>query len=328
MTLPNPLGLLGVMILTACTELSSTTQPAPSVVLEKDKLRVVIYLPDPERGYYRGPRFDWSGMINHAEYDSVIFWNEWNPHNDPLGDHDNATGPAIEFGMTSPLGFNEAKGLEGFIKIGVGVLQKPEDGKPYFFRHPYRVLDTGEWSVTISENHEQAIFRQKVQYREWGYEYSKTVRLSEQRLSINCRLENIGNNPIVTDVYNHNFLRPDARGFEPPIRIHFDRPLRIDPSARTADAIQLNDSGDVLSATKTITQSIWAPLLYKTHEPAKSFTLVKGKLQLTVSHDFEPSKYVLFALPEVISVEPFMDIQLLPGQHLAWTYDYQFQVDQ
>ncbi|GIW76608.1 MAG: hypothetical protein KatS3mg104_1671 [Phycisphaerae bacterium] len=327
MTFLGIIGLFGSMILSACAETPSTTQPVPAVVLESGKLSVLVYLPDPQNGHYRGTRFDWSGMINKAQFDSMTFWDEWNPSDDPTGDHDNATGPVLEFGMKSPLGFEEAKPLEGFIKIGVGVLQKPDDGQPYFFRRPYRILDTGDWSVTVSEDRKQVSFRQKLQYHGWGYEYSKTVRLDAQKLLIGCRLENIGQNPIVTDVYNHNFLRPDSRGFEPPIRIEFDRPIRFDDKARIPDSIEINQSSDTLRVTKSTTNSVWFPISINSSDPAKSFTLRKGKLQLTVSHDFTPAKYVFFAIPEVISVEPFLDIDLPPGRTLTWTYQYLFRTD-
>ena len=39
----------------------------PKIQLENGEIQVSIYLPDPVRGYYRGTRFDWSGIIEHVD---------------------------------------------------------------------------------------------------------------------------------------------------------------------------------------------------------------------------------------------------------------------
>jgi hypothetical protein len=35
----------------------------PTAEIRNDRIRVNLYLPDAARGYYRGTRFDWSGML-------------------------------------------------------------------------------------------------------------------------------------------------------------------------------------------------------------------------------------------------------------------------
>ncbi len=36
---------------------------APAVKITNGVVTAILYLPDPERGYYRATRFDWSGVI-------------------------------------------------------------------------------------------------------------------------------------------------------------------------------------------------------------------------------------------------------------------------
>ena len=50
------------------------------------------------------------------------------------------TGPADEF---APLGWDEAKPGGSFIKIGVGVLRRPDEGK-YDNYKLYEIIDPGE----------------------------------------------------------------------------------------------------------------------------------------------------------------------------------------
>ena len=79
------------------------------------------------------------------------FYGPWKPTHDP-GNPEDALGTAEEFGnpgsesKSPPLGFTEAKPGERFVKIGVGVLQKP-DAQPYQFSRAYPVVRFGTWTV-------------------------------------------------------------------------------------------------------------------------------------------------------------------------------------
>ena len=107
----------------------------PMLELKNEQLRVVLYLPDAEAGFYRGVRFDWSGIIERVEYAGHRFYGLWRTPHDPAG-NDYISGPAEEFGMDNPMGFAEAKEGEYFVKIGVGLLRKNEREK-YFFLGRY-----------------------------------------------------------------------------------------------------------------------------------------------------------------------------------------------
>jgi hypothetical protein len=36
-----------------------------------------MYLPDPVNGFYKGARFDWSGIINKVELGNHTFYGQW-----------------------------------------------------------------------------------------------------------------------------------------------------------------------------------------------------------------------------------------------------------
>lgn len=42
--------------------------PAPEAEITNGPIRVRLYLPDANTGFYRGTRFDWSGVIADVEY--------------------------------------------------------------------------------------------------------------------------------------------------------------------------------------------------------------------------------------------------------------------
>ncbi len=114
----------------------------PQVELSNGLVKARVYLPDPGKGYYRGARFDWSGVVSSLEYNGHQYFGEWFDEHDPLK-HDGIVGPVEEFG---PLGFEEAAPGEEFVKIGIGCLVKPDD-QPYVFHKPYRQSSFGTWQV-------------------------------------------------------------------------------------------------------------------------------------------------------------------------------------
>src|ERR1051326_2122289 len=99
----------------------------PQAEISNGLIRAKLYLPDAEKGYYRATRFDWSGVISSLQYKGHEFFGQWFPRYDPKL-HDSITGPVESFktGDTA-LGYDEAKPGETFIRIGVGVLRKPEE---------------------------------------------------------------------------------------------------------------------------------------------------------------------------------------------------------
>ena len=155
---------------------------APEVPIADGPIQARIYLPVVNGGFYRGTRFDWSGVIGSLKYGGHDYYPQWFERSDPnvhdfiydgadivAGPCTAAVGPAEEFAM--PLGFDEAKASGTFVKIGVGVLRKLDDKKYDIFRL-YPIADGGKWTVTpkpdsIEFRHELADFSG------YAYEYRK-----------------------------------------------------------------------------------------------------------------------------------------------------------
>ena len=164
----------------------------PQAQITNGQIRARVALPDPHKGYYRGTRFDWSGVILSLEYKGHNYYGPWFEKTDPkvrdfvydgpgivAGPSSAITGPAEEFSTNNRgLGYDEAKAGGTFIKIGVGVLRKPEAGN-YNNYSLYEIVDPGKW--TVKRNSDSIQFTQEVTDPSSGYAYiyRKTVRLTK-----------------------------------------------------------------------------------------------------------------------------------------------------
>src|SRR5262245_41916524 len=68
----------------------------PQAEITNGIVRARLYLPDPQDGYYRGTRFDWSGQISRLEYKGHNYFGKWFDRYDPKL-HDAIMGPVEEF---------------------------------------------------------------------------------------------------------------------------------------------------------------------------------------------------------------------------------------
>ena len=118
----------------------------PRAEISGSRIRATLYLPDPGSGYYRGTRFDWSGVIASLQWDGHEYFGQWFDRYDPTL-HDAITGPVEEF-LTgdSSLGYAEAKPGEPFVRIGVGAVRR-KDEEPYQRFETYDIVDPGKWTI-------------------------------------------------------------------------------------------------------------------------------------------------------------------------------------
>src|SRR5215471_14348976 len=101
-----------------------TAAQFPEAEISNTRIRAKLYLPDPESGYYRATRFDWSGQIASLEWKGHNYFGQWFERYDPKL-HDAIMGPVEEF--IAPLGYDEAKPGETFLRIGAGIARKPDE---------------------------------------------------------------------------------------------------------------------------------------------------------------------------------------------------------
>jgi len=200
----------------------------PHAEISNREIRAKLLLPNADTGYYRGSRFDWSGVIESLTYKGHSYFGKWFAHYSPT-QHDAIMGPVEEFrSEDGALGYAEAKPGEYFVKIGVGVLQKPDNAK-YSFARPYRII-TGGKRVVRPEANRVVFLHELNDGNGYAYRYQKTVRLvgNEPELVLEHSLKNTGRKTIDTSVYDHDFFMLDSEPTGPNIRVRFQFPPKVE----------------------------------------------------------------------------------------------------
>jgi hypothetical protein len=331
--------VLVVLISLTLTSMSAQSPRPPQIEITNGPLTVLIYLPDATSGFFRGTRFDWAGVIGRLEYQNHVFYLPWFTKTDPTlrdytatatdvvaGPNTAITGPVEEFQRN--LGFDEAKPGGTFMKIGVGVLRKPDDGAAYSNYRLYEIVDGGRRTVATQPG--AVTFTQEVRdpTSGYGYAYTKTVRLSSGRpeMRLEHSLKNIGTRRIENSVYNHNFLTLDGRPVDAnyvikaPYEITSTRPPNKALAAirgREVGYLRALTENDVVSTPLSGFGPTAADYDFRIENAAAG-----AGVRMTA--DRPMSNAALWSMRTTIAVEPFIAIALDPGQEFTWTLTYAY----
>lgn len=286
--------------------------------LKSKNIEVIIDLPNEN---YLGTRFDWSGKIVKVIFNGIDFGVTEKPNK--IEQHLHGRGLYNEFGIDSPLGFNEIKQGEWFNKIGVGLLRKEEEN--YAFINNYE-LKPCNFSIKKSET---AIQLECVSELVNGYGniLKKEIRLINDGFQINYCLENTGDKLIETTEYNHNFL---AIGNEPINREYILKfPFRLDTNSfqENVNPEQLLEFDEnVLRFSGSPSEVFFFSYLNGINTVKAGWQLENSKLCVGIqeSGDFLTSKVNLWGCKHVISPELFFKITLAQGESASWSRTYDF----
>ena len=188
----------------------------PEAFISNGMIDVNLYLPDAANGYYRGARFDWSGVIYDLTYNNHHYFGKWFDRYEPTL-HDAIMGPVDSF---NPIGYDEAKPGESFLRVGVGILEKPVEAN-YAFSTPYKILNSGIWKVRKKSS--AITFVHELKTEKYQYVYTKNVTLTKGKpeLVLTHTLKNNGTTTLETEVYNHNFFVMDQQPTGPDFIVKF-----------------------------------------------------------------------------------------------------------
>jgi hypothetical protein len=304
---------------------------APAVIIKNEKITAKIYLIDPAKGFYRGQRFDQAGVVGRLTLDGTNFYGPWfdrvsredtgypfTPEGVVVDQASAICGPVEEF---APAGFDEAQPGETFLKIGVGRLRKP-DHRDYDHARTYALVDAGKRDTIIAPS--GITFVQDVAH---GFRYEKTLRLlpGTSQMRIEHMLTNTGTRPLISNVYDHNFLNlgpgngdvvvtlpyaitpdiapnPDLARVEAN-RIVFMRPFEGDERV----AFLISGFGDKPGDYDILTQNR------------------KTGASVRVTGDQRLVRMYIWSIRTVMAVEPFIGIQLKPSETKRWAYTYTYK---
>jgi hypothetical protein len=332
------LAFLVIPLLTACCALAHGSSAPPQSEISNGLLRVKLYLPDAVNGFYRGTRFDWSGVVADLQYKGHSYYGPWFTGTDPAvsdfiykgpeiiaGPCSAITGPVEEFNPA--LGYEEAKAGGTFIKIGVGVLRKLDD-KPYSAYQLFPIVDAGKWSVTKHKNSVEFTQELHDPASGYGYVYHKTISLVEGKpeMTIEHSLKNVGTHAINTNVYDHNFLVLDKKPTSAAFSITFPFEVAADPMPEKELAEV--EKNQLLYRKLLVGEDRVYFAIQGFGKTADDYKIhidnSEVKAGMTISGDRPIAKMALWSIRSVIAVEPFIDISLAAGGEATWKYNYEY----
>ena len=187
-------------------------------------------------------------------------------------------------------------------------------------------LNTGTRAFKASKN--AAHFTQTLQDKEsgYGYSYAKTVSLvpGKPQMTIAHMLTNTGTKPIVTTVYNHNFLTlspgNEHVAITAPFALQAEKPLQ--PDLARIDGKTLHY---LASVPKKI--SVNSPIMgYGSAVSDYDFTVANTATGFgqRLRADQPIARINFWSVNTVLGWEPYIAIALKPGESKRWTNTYDF----
>ncbi|CAN5523667.1 hypothetical protein BH23BAC1_BH23BAC1_19830 [soil metagenome] len=328
----NVLNIIPGLLICTFLFLSSSKQVLqfPEAEITNGIIRAKVYLPDQEKGYYQGTRFDWSGVIPHLEYQGHTYFGQWFPKYDPKI-HDAISGPVEEF---NPIGYEKAKPGENFLKIGVGTLRKLDD-KDYRFSAPYEVVDHGKWSV--KKKKDRVEFKHELtDAAGYSYVYHKNLKLSKVKpeLILEHSLKNTGKNIIDTKVYNHNFFMIDDQEIGPAYTVTFPFNLKLKEINRgIGDIAEIKDNKIIYNRTFNKGESVHCYLEgFGNSASDYKIEILNSNTGagVIITSDQPISDLAYWSISTTLCPEPYIKVTVKPREEFKWNtyYNYFIESDQ
>jgi hypothetical protein len=300
------------------------TKPAdfPQAQISNGLIEATLYLPDTLNGYYRGSRFDWSGVIPELNFKGHTYFGQWFTKYDPYI-HDAIMGPVNDF---YPLGYDEGKPGDRFVKIGIGVFIR-QDSTPYSFSKPAKLINPGKWK--ISKKSDQVIFTHILNDQSYSYEYTKTVRLEKNKpvMVLTYTIVNRGKKPIETNVYDHNFFVIDKQPTGPDFSVEFPFKL-IGQFRRGGDKAAFKENRVVFLKQLAPGETVHGGNIEGFGDSEKDYDIrVENKKTgagVRITCDKPLSRLVFWASYATLSPEPYNLIKIKPSEEFKWSITYEF----
>jgi len=318
-------------------------QPAadpPQAEITNGELRAKLYLPDAQRGFYRGTRFDWAGVVSSLEYRGHNFYGQWYTRSDRRV-HDFAfegddivtstcctiMGPVEEFKSNEKaLGFDDAKVGGTFIKIGVGVLRK--DGAEYDVFKQYELVDPGKWTVKTHADSVEFTHELTDPSSGYGYNYRKVVRLvaGKPEMVLEHHLKNTGRRAIQGTVYGHNFLMLDRQTIGPDFTVSVPFAIEASPAPH-ADLAKVDGKKFHYLRQLVGRDVVYTQVSGFSSDPKDNEVRIEDRrvgAGMVIRGNRPLSHMALWSIRSVLAVEPFIAMAIEPGNEFDWDVTYEY----
>lgn len=285
------------------------------ILLKSPRLSVEIA---PPGTMYQGSRFDWTAFITQVILDEQHTFAV--PESLIPGQGSGGVGFCNEFGISEPIGYDDAAPGHHFPKLGVGLLRRPDDEAYNFFR-PYEITP---FPIRVETTDDRCVFTvDPLDCGGYAAGLTKSVTVHDNTLRIDYRLENVGQKPLRTTEYCHNFIGIDRQPVGPDYCLSFPYPVRLTETPGILDI-----HGESVSWKGIPTEDFYfRPEDFSQTSPHRweLFHCPSG-LQVTEESFFQPDLIAVWGKGHVISPEVFVRIDLKPGESMTWARQYSFSM--
>jgi len=277
--------------------------------------RIAVDILEPGSEIYRRTRFDWTGFVTQVTLDDAHTFCV--PESFEAGVGTGGIGLCNEFGTNTPVGYDDAKPGDMFPKIGIGLLTRVDD-EPYSPFFPYPVEP---FPMRVEQTESAATFVvDPVAVRGYAMRLTKRLEAESNQLTIRYRLENVGQKPIETAEYNHNFVGIDGAKFGPGYEMSF--PFDVTPDKEPPFAI---DNGKITWQEQPEEAYCHAFSGFEgISKPYWELRLLSNGASIREQPDFNWTRCVFFGTRYLVSAEVFVGISIQPGQSQEWRRAYTF----
>ena len=286
---------------------------------------MVIEIPLPS-GTETGTRFDAGSMALRATWRGHALFGSYTHLNYP--ETNTAAGFAEEYDSgdrSLPPGFASAGEGGAFLKLAVGALRRGP--QPYVNWKTQPVAERGTWQAERGPDWAELRWDSPVV----GPNACRLVRrlsLRKDGFSVERRLINRGQSAIASEHYAHHFLAFDGR----PLATGYEVELGYAPTPPTTIPAPLRFAGRLVTIgplpakwTPTDAAALVLPGPAAAEADAARTVIVRHRglgLALRLVADRTPTRTIIYAAPQVICPESFVDLVAPPGGEVAWRTDY------
>ena len=293
----------------------------PQTEITNGLITAKLYLPDAEKGYYRGSRFDWAGVIPELKYNGHDYFGQWFPIYDPKL-HDAICGPTDEF---FEIGYDQAPVGGEFVRIGIGGLRKPAEDRFERFGY-YELSNPGKWTVKKAKDY--VVFTHQLKdVAGYSSTYEKKVRLvkGKPQMVLEYKLKNTGKKAIQTVVYNHNFFTIDHQPTGPNSVVKFAFPIKI-----TKESPLAKINGQQIEYLRELVppETVSFVDIQGLRNSVKDYDFrienMKTGAGVRITGDKPVSRIIYWSSATTQCPEPYIDVNIQPGETFSWNITYDF----
>ena len=286
-------------------------------IIKNNTLEVAI---DTPLENYKGSRFDWSGKISSIKFENLPLTTI----EDTSSKDVNFLGKGLynEFGITSPVGYNETPMGGWFHKIGIGLLKK--EHKDYLF-HRNHLIKPARFDIAYEDQKIIIICKSEL-VNGYSYILKKEISIFENSFTINYFLHNTGEKKIITDEYVHNFMAINNALIGKDYTLKF--PFQID-STLFDETVNSENKVEIGSDTVTFREAPKKQFFFSNLTGGKDleagWTLINLKANLGIKEkgNFKTDKINLWGWRHVISPELFFKISVDPKKTIEWSRKFE-----